>query len=283
MAAHELRPMGIGDILDVTFRLYRERFFTFLLIALVVYVPYALLASFPTFQMRQSAIVAQEETDDDDADVPFQRSAEDMQTNMVVTLLVWSIGLIVFAIVLLPLCGAAMTLNISASYLGEELTTVQSYARAAPRLLPLLATKILVGLMLVAGFLMLFVPYIIFLLWFAVVEPVVILEGMMGPAAMGRSRELMRGNMGKGILLGIVLLALTVAMSAIIGALTHFVPWPHEAIAVFAQNVLQAVILPIQTAPWILLYYDLRIRKEAFDLQKLSEALGQPITAELVG
>ena len=43
MAAQQLRPMGIGDILDVTFRLYRQRFLTFLLIALVVYVPYALL------------------------------------------------------------------------------------------------------------------------------------------------------------------------------------------------------------------------------------------------
>ena len=38
----ELRPMGIGDILDTTFRLYRQRFLTFLLIALVVYVPFGL-------------------------------------------------------------------------------------------------------------------------------------------------------------------------------------------------------------------------------------------------
>ena len=38
MAMHELRPMGIGDILDATFRLYRQRFVTFLLIALIVYV-----------------------------------------------------------------------------------------------------------------------------------------------------------------------------------------------------------------------------------------------------
>jgi len=39
---------------------------------------------------------------------------------------------------------------------------------------------------------------------------------------------------------------------------------------------LPALWLPIQTAPSILLYYDLRIRKEAFDLQKLSETLNQP-------
>ncbi len=45
MAVPELRPMGIGDILDVTFRLYRQQFLTFLLIALTVYVPYALLVA----------------------------------------------------------------------------------------------------------------------------------------------------------------------------------------------------------------------------------------------
>ena len=57
--------------------------------------------------------------------------------------------------------------------------------------------------------------------------------------------------------------------------LTGLVPWPHPAVGVFFQTVLQAFFLPIQTAPWILLYYDLRIRKEAFDLQKLAEAMGQ--------
>ena len=45
---HEFRPMSVSDILDTTFRLYRERFVTFLLIALVVYVPYSLLATLIT-------------------------------------------------------------------------------------------------------------------------------------------------------------------------------------------------------------------------------------------
>ena len=38
--------MSVSEILDTTFRLYRERFVTFLLIALIVYVPYSLLATF---------------------------------------------------------------------------------------------------------------------------------------------------------------------------------------------------------------------------------------------
>ena len=40
-----------------------------------------------------------------------------------------------------------------------------------------------------------------------------------------------------------------------------------------ASHVVSAVLLPFQTAPAILFYYDLRIRKEAFDLQLLSRSL----------
>ncbi|MGD2175833.1 MAG: hypothetical protein PVJ27_10560, partial [Candidatus Brocadiaceae bacterium] len=43
MADLELRPMGIGDILDVDFRLYAQNFLTFVGIMAVVYVPIMIL------------------------------------------------------------------------------------------------------------------------------------------------------------------------------------------------------------------------------------------------
>ena len=57
-----------------------------------------------------------------------------------------------------------------------------------------------------------------------------------------------------------------------------FIPWPYPFLRVFVQNLAQALLLPITTAPLTLLYYDLRIRKEAFDLQMLSSAMEQPTT-----
>jgi hypothetical protein len=186
------------------------------------------------------------------------------------------IGTAVFMIVLMPLCSAAMIHNISASYLGETLTAGQSYARAAPRLLGLVGTQFLVMLAIAVGYLLCIVPGIIFSLWFLVVAPVVILERVAGPTAMRRSRELMRGNLDKGFILALVVGILTFVIVWALQFLTTLVPLPHPAIGAFINTLLQAILLPIQTAPWILLYYDLRIRKEAFDLQKLAEALGQP-------
>ena len=182
----------------------------------------------------------------------------------------------VFALVLVPLCSAALIENISASYLGETLPAGASYARAAPRLVPLLWTQLLAGLVIGLGYLMCIVPGIYFSLWFLVIAPVVILERTNGSTAMGRSRELMRGNVGKGFLVMLVVGLLSGVINAALGAVIGLIPWPHVAFRGFFENVLPALTLPIQTAPLILLYYDLRIRKEAFDLQMLSEALGQP-------
>jgi hypothetical protein len=179
----------------------------------------------------------------------------------------------------MPLCAAALVHNISASYLGEDLTAGQSYARAAPRLLPLLGTQMLSTLVILLGLILLVVPGVIFSLWFLVIAPVVILERKAVTSALGRSRELMRDNLGKGFMLGFVVGILSAILGFALGLLTSFVPWPHPTINAFVQTVLQALLLPIQTAPWILLYYDLRIRKEAFDLQMLAETLS-PVTTE---
>ena len=141
MTTPELRPMGIGDILDATFRLYRQRFLTFLLVGLVVYMPYALLAA-----LFQASLGLAEEPSTMAAGAGLRQ----VPTNPA-GLWLLIIGTLVFLIVLFPLCTAAMVHNISASYLGESLTAGQSYSRAAPRLLSLLGTQILAGLVHLRG------------------------------------------------------------------------------------------------------------------------------------
>ena len=196
-------------------------------------------------------------------------------------LLIGMAGLFIFAVIFLPLCAAALTLNISAAYLGKELSAGESYQRAAPRLAGLIGTQILAGIIVLLGFCLFIVPGIIFSLWFYVLVPVVVLEGVAGTQALGRSRELMRGNLGKGFLVGLLAGIVALILRAIISFVIRIIPWPYTFLSVFAQNVAQALFLPITTAPFALLYYDLRIRKEAFDLQMLSTAMEQSGTMEL--
>ena len=51
---------------------------------------------------------------------------------------------------------------------------------------------------------------------------------------------------------------------------------PARVIQSILGNVVAIVVSPLQTIAITLLYYDFRIRKEGFDLEMLSQAIGNP-------
>jgi hypothetical protein len=291
MAALELRPMAIGDILDTTFRLYKWRFLPFLTITLLAYVPFGLVMG--VFQTSLGMVQQS----------PFEPAgfqARVLGADRELTRLPWaqigpggqfepqpvmpslgaviagSLGTILFVLIVLPLCQGALVHNISASYLGEDLSAASSYGRAAPRLVRMLVVQLLAGIAIMIGFILCVVPGIIFALWFSLIAPVVMLENLGVFDTLKRSRELLRGNLGKAFLLFLVVGLLGFAFNWVVALGSALIPWPHPFLPAFIGTVLPAVILPIQLAPTILLYYDIRIRKEAFDLQQLAGQLGQP-------
>ncbi len=298
MAAPALRPMGIGDILDLTFRLYKSRFVTFLMIALVCFVPFALLMSLfqmsagvaqsggfglPAIKAPSGSFVASVAVrTGGQGGVLFAQQAPgggvlaSPQPLNLGAMLAYLLGSVLFLFIVMPLCRAALTHNIAAAYLGHELGAWESYARALPTLGRLLVAAFLSGVVMMLGFVLCIVPGILFGLWFMLTIPVLVLEDRGPMASIVRSRELMRGNLDKGLVLGLVVWLLGIIVAAVVQVAFRFVPWPHPFLRVFFTNVFQAVVMPIQIAPAILLYYDLRIRKEAFDLQMLAAQLGTP-------
>jgi hypothetical protein len=276
--AIELRPMGVGDILDSAFRLYKAQFVPFLVIALVAFLPYALftlivgLASSPA-QPPQN--VSSFET----AQNPFAASAGVNSGGLALAVL----GPVILLIIVFPLVQSALTYNISGAILGERLSAGESYRRAAGRVLPLLWTQLLVGVVVFIGFLLLVVPGIIFSFWFMIIAPLVVLERISGFKALRRSRELMRGNVNKGVSISLTVFVLSFAIEYGCGAVLALAPWKHAVFVEVGNTIVQAMILPLQTAPMILFYYDLRIRKEAFDLQRLAESVEEPATPVSVG
>lgn len=303
-----LRPMGVGDILDGTFRLYKRHFGTFLLIALAVYLPHALLTSgmqYLNTRTNVRAVLATEQHAEvsDQAEAyqpdidresespgstappggdPVQRTdngaeslPSDASTVAVVGMVVAGLLVLLVFVVVFPLCQGAIVHKVSAGYLGEPIGASESYRRASRRLIKLVLTNILAYLVIAIGFVLLVVPGVIFALWFVPVTAVVMLEGVGGTAALGRSRELMRGNLGKGFVLMLLVTVLGFMFGMAMGGITAL-PWPHDALGAFVQTVAQALILPVQLAPLVLLYYDLRIRKEGFDIEQLARSVAEP-------
>jgi hypothetical protein len=254
---HEFRPMSVPSILDETFRLYREHFLTFLTIALVIYVPYSILAAF----VLPSPNAAPFDPANFDGVLPPG------------LLVIWVCSIIVNSV-----CTAAMTQNISAAYLGTRMSATASYRGVTRCLGWAILTHFLATAMTVAGMFCCVVPGVLFLAWFSVSIPVVVLEGHNSIAAMTRSRDLVKGNEVRALLLVGSIFILGVVYIGMLAFLLPLIPMPGWLL-ICVQNILSTVVVPVLCGPLALLYYDLRIRKEAFDLQMLASALQQPVTA----
>jgi Uncharacterised protein family (UPF0259) len=87
--------------------------------------------------------------------------------------------------------------------------------RAVPFIFPLIGAGILFGLIVALGFVLLIVPGLVFLTWFALFGPAIVVERQGVFAAFTRSRDLVRGNGWR--VFGV--LVVTVIIVAVIGSI----------------------------------------------------------------
>jgi hypothetical protein len=267
-----LRPMGIGDILDETFRLYRENFLLFLATAAVLEVPAQIINTL--LSLARPAVTTI---------VPGQ-GITPAQTSAATTggLIGVVAGLITaFAGVFIT---AALAVVVSNRYLGRLTTVGEAYRATLNRLGPLLVTTIWAGIRLVLlGFACVVIIGIPFLIYFAVawslLPQVVMLENV-DRGASGRSRELIRGYWWKTLGLYIVvailayLLVFVILVPVVAGIFAGAGVTGTRLLTGLATLIFSLLVRPIQTVATTLLFYDLKIRKEAFDLETMAQQAG---------
>ncbi len=240
MATYQMRAMSLGEILDGAFAVYRRHFGTLFGIAVVCYGIPALLDVY--VELRGGVIFAAG---------------------------MWILARILSAVGGLIAAGATVKV-VSDAFLGIEPVMGDAMYFAAGKMWRILVAGVAKYLLIVLAGLLLVVPGIIVACGYAVVVQAVVLEDLQAATdALGRSWNLTRGHKWKVFFLGVVLFALLAVPSAAAGAITAFVP----AAAVLVALV-QLLIYPIFSCAFTLFYYDLRVRKEAFDLEHLSHQLG---------
>jgi len=269
MADGTFEPMSVGQILDGTFTLYRRNFVRFVAIVALIQVPIALASL-----VARVAVGSWTAAGTEDVEAPLQAAF------LLSIVLVSLVGLFL-SVVGQSLCSAALMKSVSESYLGNEVTVGQAYGAVLPKLLTLIFAGILVGLVVVAGMMVCVVPGVIFALWFAVTTPAILIENLGVAAGMGRSKWLTGGNLGKVFLVGLVAWLINVIAAGVItlpGTLAASVvareSWAlRQVIGEPFYLAAQVLTTPIGATASILLYYDLRIRKEGFDLEMLAKSL----------
>lgn len=293
MQAHNFEPMSTGGILDRTFKIYKNNFVRFITIVAIIQIPIALLTIIST-SVIQSGVP--ESNYDQAAEMEqdpktftggeFQPSVNNSGNQSGPGLMLYGgIGIAIvafFSILGQVLSGGALAKSISESYLGNELSVGEAYRYVLPKLLTIIAALIFVALVVGLGLVLLVVPGIIFMLWFSLTTQTIVIENLKATKGMSRSKALASGNLGKIFSVGFLIMLITWVASIPLGVLGGFL-----GRALFHNNVMlsdfinqlsgvagQILVAPIGAIAYTLLYYDLRIRKEGFDLQMLASSIG---------
>ena len=289
------------EILGECFSIYGRHFRKFILIALVLQVPLAVLG----FALGDRLLTAEDlrrlqvpivgdaggtlpESAEPSADPlePLQPLSRDEITDLGIAMA----GYLMVTLVLHSFLSGVISYAVAMQYAVGWVDVGRCYGRAWFRALTLVALGLLsfgLTVLITMGLVLLIVPGIVIIIlaiyWTADI-PAVAIEGCKPIAALRRSFELVRGNWWRTfstvLLTMLVVLGVTIVMSLLLEApmaligdegLTGITARVASALTGMLSN---AIIAPIAATAGTLIYLDLRSRKEDYDLEALSEQMG---------
>ena len=298
MEAPQLRPLGVGDIVDRVFSMYRQRALLFIALSAVPYLALVLVIGGIALSLgtQLAPLASFFESFGNDPVSPdlilTPAIAGAFFTLIVVALVAGLISVLFLSVQIGSLVDAA-----AARYLGRE-TTVGASFRAGLRVAPkIIATGLLLFFSLTVGWLVLFflvviannalvatlgilgglvVTVFVFASW--LVAPVVAAIEPVGPMhAVRRSWWLSNGHRWRILGLQILLAVLQAVLSTLISFIFIAAFITDATVRLVLQNIVNVIATvlwaPVEWGTFTILYFDLRVRKEALDLQLAAEAL----------
>jgi hypothetical protein len=263
MAQLDLRPLTIGEILDRMFTLYRRHFVLFTGIATLPQIVSLAFNLGRTFFLNNPGTPRI---------IPGLTIVVVFFVSMVTTL---------FA-------QAATILAVSDLYLSRPVTISDCLRRAWAEIGTVLAVGILNFLAVAAGFIALIIPGIYVMCRLSVSVPAALIEQRSAQEALSRSWNLTKDNAGRAFVLFLLYLAISMAGGMLIGVPFAVATMVYKnnpgtlrevvALSQVANALLNIVLVPILLIATSVFYFDLRVRKEAFDLQFMMDPTSERMT-----
>ncbi len=320
MPLADLRPLSLGELLDRTFTLYRNNFWLFIgimalpeIIIIAIYLPFTMFSGMaagvqPGSDPVQAAkmfvllggfaiagvvmavgsgfmySLALGATTVAVSEVYFGRPATIRGTYRAVRRKFWRLVGVVFS-VFVRVFGVMFGMFV---LFGVLMGAIAAVAKGSQTLLIILAVVVVF-----LGMLGSIVLAVWLSLRYGVAVPAVVLEDVTVGAALKRSVLLTRGHRGRVFLTFLL-------MSLIAGVIAGVFQWPFFIAIIFAEkhghaslwlrslSTISGGIGAILSGPLLmiglsLLYYDVRVRKEALDIQMMMANLAPVPTAPLAG
>ncbi len=252
MAHLQLRPLGVGEIIDATFTLYRRRFGPMMMIALALgVIPFAL------------SLIG-------DCTIT---STQDFACG---NFLGW-VGLVAFAVSTFVAVFAAILVAASA-YADLPPDWRGATGVALQNIIPIAAAAIVSGVVAALGFIALIVPGIILVISFEWYGAALMIERVGPMASLGRSWRLVAGERWRLFWVVLLLILISVIVFWIIGIVLYFLMsglfGAGDGFAFyFMSQIVTLLLIPMSAAFTTVVYLDLRVRKEGLNKEGLAAQL----------
>ena len=268
-SAIPFRPRSVSELVDAAFQLLRRHYAQFVMLMGIAYVPWLVIVMVTTRSLLGDP------------------GAAALEGGVARMMLLAVGGLIWFSMI-----DGAMTVAASQGYLGKDVDVGNAFQRAFAQIGALVGVAIVRGLVVALGFLLFVIPGFYLLARYFAAPAAVVLERIGIGRAMSRSSTLTDGykwHVLKTLLLvWVIYLVLSIALAAIVGGILAAVRTGGAADNPISPSIMQVVsalftilIYPLVAIVQTLLYYDLRIRKEGYDIELMAGDLtgvpaGQP-------
>lgn len=304
--AWQWRPQGVADLLDNTFKVYRDRFGLFFAINAAVLVPFALVQNLLLSRTPLSLFEQLSGAAPAEAELLVQQFMLSFDWGQ------FMLAQILFLVLTLFVWGLQTTATMwatNAHLHGHAPDVGTSFGGGLRYLLRAVGVRLLLSVMfMVVVFTVVFAsvvfgifggPFLAMVLFFGgivcfgifvglrwlLVIPASIAEEADFGRAVTRSYELSRGALaallGRYLLFLLLIAVLTIVPSLVIGALVDLIPLLslqlRLALTGLAGALVGAVVQPLGPIMLMLLYYDRRVRKEGYDLQQQAAELSRDV------
>lgn len=279
----QLIERGVIDILGDTFSIYWRHLRKFIVLVAVVHVPIAVIELLLSLVAPDSAWVL----------------ASVSVIDVVASLLVY--GAVIFAVgqhflvddISVERCYVRVvwrivSVAIPALIVGGmfaivvwQAASVSGVVETPETLEPEATLSVLLGAGIVIAAL---VALLIFTIYLVAIMPSIIVEGHRSQGAFRRGSELLQGSklrtLGHLLVYSFVVLGLFFVLSIpslILGSATasgEAQPISASAIGIVLNRIVSILIAPVTFIATTLLYYDLRVRKENYDIERLAQEMG---------
>jgi hypothetical protein len=272
-ATPQLRPLRVGEVLDAAIKVYTRNAGQLFKTVLIVVIPFEIIGA-----ILLSSTVSGSSIHNGKFLFTSQSDLDAFNVSRLVLSVL--IGLLVL------LANAACFKAVSDTYLGERPNWRESLSFAFRRFGPVLWLSIIAFVILVVAFICLILPGIYFAVAFSVALPVLLVERIGGFKALGRSVDLVRGRwwptlgtlLVAAILVAVIQFVIGIIIGIVLGIVFHGSggsPVLAVVLGRLLDGVSRMVSIPFYAAAITVIYYDLRVRKEGYDLQLLAEGIGR--------